>query len=78
MDLVNLPPWAQTVLTVLGILSLVLPVVGRAVASHWPDLGARLMAAGNDLGAALGRRPPEPAAFDDVTPVGPRQPPVDR
>lgn len=56
--MIDLPPWLQTTLTVLGVLAVMLPPLGRVLAMRWPDLGARLEALGSDLSTALGRTPP--------------------
>lgn len=57
MDTIDLPPWAQTVLTVLGVVALFAPSLGRLLAIRWPELGARVEAFGVDLRLALGRQP---------------------
>lgn len=54
----DLPPWLQTILTVLGILAVILPPLGRLLAKTWPDFGARVEALGVDLGVGLGKTPP--------------------
>lgn len=54
----DLPPWLQTFLTVLGILAVILPPFGRLLAKSWPDFGARVEALGVDLGVGLGKTPP--------------------
>jgi hypothetical protein len=58
MEGLDLPPWLQTTLTVLGILAVILPPFGRLLASKWPDVGARIEALGVDLRTALGKTPP--------------------
>lgn len=56
VEIVNLPPWAQTLLTAAGLFCLLAPPVIRLFGWEYTELGSRIIHATNDVEKALKRR----------------------
>lgn len=55
-QIVNLPPWMQTLFTGLAICSFLAPTVIRLFGWEYTELGSRIIHATNDIDRALKRR----------------------
>ena len=66
-EMINLPPWVQTILTVLAALSLILPAIVRLGGFEETRLGAQILKKGNNvLPEKKGQEPASPAQEDQT------------